>query len=99
MKKHLVICGSFSEYLHFVRHSGVDGTKYLFVDKSEQLEGIRNAEVVFIGKFWLNPVFKDPNILSQVISPGSMRKRLSRAVLARIRRVLKGVLRICCQKT
>ena len=57
-QKIYVITDTLREYKHFVLDNGGDFTKYVFVYSAEQLYGLQNPEIVYIGSYWLNQAFQ-----------------------------------------
>lgn len=95
----LIIAGNFSEFLHYVRASNLDSLNCIYVYQIEQLRKYRDVNVLFIGQYWLNPVWKQAQMTKEVLEAVPSHKRLTRAVLAKPRAILKRILQIWCQKT
>ncbi|MFX0194519.1 MAG: hypothetical protein ACFFCW_00230 [Candidatus Hodarchaeota archaeon] len=61
MKKRLiVIAGTFDEFLHYCRENKISAQESKYVSRPEQLRGLRNCEVVYAGRYWLNKCINDP---------------------------------------
>jgi hypothetical protein len=59
----IVISGTYAQYLNYLRETGETPQTAKFVNNTEQLRGLENADVVRYGTWWINPVAHEDEII------------------------------------
>lgn len=55
----IVIAGNYRQYKNYLRENNLTPQQARYVDMPEKLRGLRGAEVVKYGEWWLNPCAND----------------------------------------
>jgi hypothetical protein len=59
----LVIAGNYSQYKEYLRENKLtDHKDAVYIDNTVRMRGRINCEVIFYGKYHMNPVFRDPDL-------------------------------------
>lgn len=58
----IVIAGNYRQYLFYLIESNESEETARFVESEEDLQDVDDAEVVFYGTSWLNPVADSPKV-------------------------------------
>lgn len=99
MRRIAIIAGGFHQFVHYIRAEGLDGLKCIYIRDTQDLRGLHDVEVRFVGEYWLNPAYNEAKMTKEILSYVPEPKRTTRVILAKIRLFLKGVFQKCFQKT
>lgn len=57
----LVIAGNYQQFREWLRETGTNPRDARFVDRMEQVKGMRGAEIILYGEYWQNELSKHLN--------------------------------------
>lgn len=66
----IVIAGTHQEFLDYLRENKLSQMDARFADRLEHVQGMRGAEVVTYGRWYLNPLSKMMNSVKALTSSG-----------------------------
>lgn len=70
MLEAIIIAGDYDQYRHYIESKNLDLRLYRYISREEQLRGLHNVKVRFIGTWWLNPIAKNDE-LNRIRSTGA----------------------------
>jgi len=62
MKTKVIIAGTYAEFREYCKANKINPGDALCPSHESHIWGLRDCEVILVGQYWLNRIYKDPSL-------------------------------------